>query len=91
MRKIFRIVINILIVIFVILFLLSLLYFINGSQEMNPTEEQQAKVKEVMGLFMFIFGILSITCLGIRIKLRDKVSRATSKLYDNGDKADLLS
>lgn len=70
MRKFVRIVLNILIVIFVILFLLSLLYFMSGSQELNPTEEQQAKVKEVMVLFMFIFGILSITCLGIRIKLK---------------------
>lgn len=72
MGKLARIVINILIVIFVILFLLSLLYFMHGSFEISPSEDKQAQIKEATAFLMFIFGILSTTCIGIRIKLKRK-------------------
>ena len=70
MKKIARIVIDILIVVFIVLFLLSLLYFMIGSLEMNPTEEQQDKIKIVTAFLMLFFGILSIGCIGIRVKLK---------------------
>ena len=72
MRKIARVVTNILIVILVALFLLSLLYFIHGSLEMCPTEEQQDKAKGAATILMFFFGSLSAACIGIRVKLRRK-------------------
>ena len=72
MRKLARIVTNILIVILVTLFLLSLLYFMHGSFEIGPSEDKQAQIKEATAFFMFIFGILSTTCIGIRTKLKRK-------------------
>lgn len=72
MKKLLRIIINIFIVLFFILFLSGLLYFITGSLEISPTEEQQAKVRLVSVIFSFFSAFLCFACIRIRMKLNNK-------------------
>ncbi len=72
MKKIARIVMDIFIAVSVILFLLSLLYFLTGSLELEPSAEQQSKAKDASAFLLFCFGILCTVCIGIRIQLRKK-------------------
>lgn len=70
MKKILKYVIDIFIILFFIAFLLSLLYLISGSLEMNPTQEQQGEVRLVSVIFLCISAFLVVICVGLRMKLR---------------------
>lgn len=72
MKKLLRIVVDIFIILFFIVFLLSLLYFISGSLEMNPTQEQQGEVRLVSAVFLLFSALLCIVCIGIRMKMNKK-------------------
>lgn len=62
MSKIFKVMLNIVITIVSITAVLALLWFVNGSFEMFPTEEQHAKVRTVA---MLIFVICMIIDCGL--------------------------
>lgn len=72
MKKLLRIVVDIFIILFFIVFLLSLLYFISGSLEMNPTQEQQGEVRLVSAAFLLFSALLCIVCIGFRMKMNKK-------------------
>lgn len=65
-----RIVLNILIAIFMMGFLLALLWFFNGSMEMVPTAEQEAKARIGAAILMALMGIGGMVCVTIRVLLR---------------------
>lgn len=65
-----RFILNILIVILLFGFGLSLLWYINGSFEMFPTEEQQGKAHMAALLSMVVTGILCTVCVVIRQRSR---------------------
>lgn len=56
------------IIVLTLLFLLSLLWFLSGSLEMVPTEEQQNKARLGAVLLMLLFGAGDIACIAARIK-----------------------
>lgn len=70
MRKFWKIVLDILIVLSVCVFLLALCWFLNGSLEMFPTEEQQEKARIGAMLLMAVSGISTVifTTIGFRIR-----------------------
>ncbi len=70
--KMIRLIFDMLIAVLLPLFLLSLLYFISGSQEMAPTAEQQEKVRAVTLLVMVVTGVPCLVCIGARVKCRKK-------------------
>ncbi len=74
MRKetIIRVVCDILIVALLFGFVLSWLWYINGSLEMMPTEEQEDKAKTGALLLMTAFGLPGIVCIAVRIKHRKR-------------------
>lgn len=74
MRKhtIIRIVCDVFIAVFLFGFVLSLLWYMNGSLELMPTEEQDGKAKIAACLLMAVFGISSIVCAAVRIKIQKK-------------------
>lgn len=74
-KKTLRLILNVLIVIFFLGFLLGLLYFLHGSLEMFPTEEQQDKAKLAAVLIMAVMGILSITIAVVRAKIGEGMGR----------------
>lgn len=63
-----RIVLDVLIAAFLLCFIFSLYWFLNGSFEMVPTEEQQEKALMGAGLMMTCTGIPCITCIFVRVK-----------------------
>ena len=69
-RMIAKYVLNILMAVFLILFILSLLYYLHGSLELVPSEEQQDKVKVVTLLLMMINGFFFFICGVVRFLLR---------------------
>lgn len=60
------------IIILSLFFLLCLLYFINGSLEISPTQEDHAKVRTVMAVLMLMSGIPCIACIAVRVRCRKK-------------------
>ena len=66
MRKVFKVILNIILIVAIIVVsiiaVLALLYFVHGSLEMFPTEEQQEAERIVM---MFIFVICMIIDCGL--------------------------
>lgn len=46
-----------------ILLISSLLYFLNGSLEMFPTEEKQESIKTIIGGLVIVFLIIEIVLL----------------------------
>ena len=54
------------IVVLLVLFAFFLLYFHTGSLEMEPTEEDQAKVMVVTTIGMIVNGIPCAVCVGLR-------------------------
>lgn len=72
MRKenIIRFILDILIVAFLFGFVLSLLWYIHGSFEMFPTEEQQEKAQIVALLSMIVTGVPGIVCIVVRLRSR---------------------
>ncbi|RKI91135.1 hypothetical protein D7V94_11595 [Parablautia intestinalis] len=74
--KMTRLILDILIVFFLLCFALALRWYINGSFEAVPTEEQQGKAQMGAILSMIMAGIPCIVCTAIRMKkyLKTKVS-----------------
>ncbi len=73
-NKIICILCDIFILLFLILFILFLLYFLYGSLEMNPTEEQQDKVRMFTLFMMFLSGFPCLFCIRIRRKYKKQAS-----------------
>ena len=67
-----RLVCDVAIIVLSLFFLLCLLYFINGSLEIDPTQEDQEKIRTVMAALMFMSGIPCIACIAVRIRCRKK-------------------
>lgn len=72
LQKIIRLLPDCFIIVLTLLFLLSLLWFLSGSLEMVPTEEQQNKARLGAVLLMLLFGAGDIACIAARIKRRVK-------------------
>lgn len=72
LQKIIRLLLDCFIIVLTLLFLLSLLWFLSGSLEMVPTEEQQNKARLGAVLLMLLFGVGDIACIAARIKRRVK-------------------
>lgn len=68
LQKIIRLLLDCFIIALTLLFLLSLLWFLSGSLEMVPTEEQQNKARLGAVLLMLLFGAGNIACIAARIK-----------------------
>lgn len=66
-RKAVRSICGILAAIFFLVFFLALLWYMRGSFEVVPTEEQQEKVQIVTMVLMIITGIPCIICTVIGI------------------------
>ncbi len=69
-NKIIRILCDIFIFLFLVLFILSLLYFLHGSLEMNPTEERQEGIRMFTLSMMFLSGLPCLLCICIRRKYK---------------------
>ena len=69
MKTVWRIIVDILIVVFFLLFLLSLLYYRTGSLEMMPTEEDQGKIQVITMMGMVFFGGLCAVFTIIRVTI----------------------
>lgn len=67
-----RLICDAVIVLLSLFFLLCLLYFIDGSQEISPTEEQNEKIRVVMAALMFLSGIPCIVCIAVRVRCRKR-------------------
>lgn len=72
LQRIIRLSLDCFIIVLTLLFLLSLLWFLSGSLEMVPTEEQQNKARLGAVLLMVLFGAGDIACIAARIKRRVK-------------------
>lgn len=70
MRKFWKIVLNILIVLSVCVFLLALCWLLNGSLEMFPTEEQQEKARIGAALLMTVSSISTVIFTATRFHVR---------------------
>lgn len=70
LQRIIRLFLDCFIIVLTLLFLLSLLWFLSGSLEMVPTEEQQNKARLGAVLLMVLFGAGDIACIAARIKRR---------------------
>lgn len=68
LQRIIRLLLDCFIIVLTLLFLLSLLWFLSGSLEMVPTEEQQNKARLGAVLLMLLFGAGDIACIAARIK-----------------------
>lgn len=66
MKTFVRIFVDLCIVVFLVLFAFFLLYFHTGSWEMEPTEEDQAKVMVVTTIGMIVTGVPCAVCVGLR-------------------------
>ena len=67
-----RLICDVAIIVLSLFFLLCLLYFINGSLEIDPTQEDQEKIRTVMAALMFMSGIPCIACIAVRLRCRKK-------------------
>ena len=71
-HKRIRILSNIGIGILLPLFLVGVSWFLTGSLEMEPTQEQVEKVRIAAGLFMLVTGSACGMCIFLRGKFRKK-------------------
>jgi len=71
-EMIIRIVCDVLIAVLLFGFILSLLWYLNGSLEMCPTEEQEDKAKIGALFSMIVFGIPCFVCVAVRAKHRKR-------------------
>lgn len=67
-----RLICDVAIIVLSLFFLLCLLYFINDSLEIDPTEEDHAKIRTVMAVLMLMSGIPCIACIVVRVRCRKK-------------------
>lgn len=67
--KIIRFILDILIVIFLFGFFMAVFYYVQGSFEVIPTEEQQEKARIAAILLMLISGVPCAIFITCRIKL----------------------
>ena len=65
-----RLILDAAIIVLSLFFLLCLIYFINGSMEAAPTEEQHEKVRIAMAALMLSSGIPCIACIVVRFRCR---------------------
>lgn len=65
MKTFVRIFVDLCIVVLLVLFAFFLLYFHTGSLEMEPTEEDQAKVMVVTTIGMIVTGVPCAVCVGL--------------------------
>lgn len=72
LKILIRLICDAAIIVLSLFFLLCLLYFINGSMEIDPTEEDHAKIRTVMAALMFLSGIPCIACIVARVRCRKK-------------------
>ncbi len=72
MKRWVKVICVILVVLLLIGFLVSLMWFLNGSLEMYPTDEQEEKAKMTSLFFMIFFASTSIACIFPTIKKKDK-------------------
>ncbi len=72
-KKIVRIILDILIAVLLFYFIFSLYWFINGSFEMVPTEEQQEKARLGAMLLMIGSGVPCIACIVARVNCRKRL------------------
>ena len=66
--KLVRLICDIWIVVFVLGFILALSWYLGGSFETAPTEEQQEKARIAAMLWMLSSGALCMACAWIRMK-----------------------
>lgn len=71
-KKVIKLVLDIMIALLLFLFVLSFLYFLHGSFEDFPTEEQQDEIKAVTAFLMIISGIPCMICTYLKLRLRKK-------------------
>jgi len=70
-----RLIIDVFLAIVLICFIFSIAYFVNGSLEMVPTEEQQGKTKIVALLISIIFSATEVILVLLRLKLKRKFDK----------------
>ncbi len=70
--RIVRIICDILILVFFSFFVLFLTYFVNGSLEVCPTEEDHAKIRAAMSGLMLLSGVPCLVCVVVRVKCRKR-------------------
>lgn len=71
-KSVIKLVLDIMIVLLSFMFVLSLLYFIHGSFEDFPTEEQQSEIRTVTAMLMIMSGVPCMICTYLRVRLRKK-------------------
>lgn len=71
-HKMIRILCNVGIGILLPCFILSVLWLLTGSLEMEPTAEQIEKSRISAVLFMLVTGVSCIACIYFRVKYRKK-------------------
>ena len=72
MKCIFRIFFDLLIAFLTMCFLFFLWYFLNGSLEMEPAEEDQSKIECISILGMLLSAVLGLLCTAVRGRLLRK-------------------
>ena len=60
---------------FLLGFILALLWYINGSFEVAPTEEQQEKARMGAAILMIVTGAFCAACAAARIKIGKREKR----------------
>lgn len=71
-RLILNIFIHILIAVLLLGFVFAVLYYIHGSYEMFPTEEQQEKAHIMAISLMLVTGIPCGICIAVRVRQMEK-------------------
>lgn len=71
-KTVIKLVLDIMIILLLFLFVLSFIYFLHGSLEDFPTEEQQDEIRAVTAFFMIVSGIPCMICTYLRFRLRRK-------------------
>ena len=66
--------IDILLVVVLLCFLFSMSYFIGGSLEMFPTEEQKEKTKITALLLEIAFALIAVLLVVVRLKITRKLN-----------------
>lgn len=79
--KIIRFLCSILIVIFLLGFVLATFWFLRGSFEMIPTDEQQEKTQIAAILLMIVNGILCSACIAVLRACKMKSSDLRQKKF----------
>lgn len=72
LKKVVKLVLDMVIALLLLLFILSFLYFIHGSFEDFPKEEQQSEIRTVTAMLMIMSGVPCMICTYLRVRLRKK-------------------